>query len=1350
MSIQLLTRGPQDEYISGNPTVYFFKSVFKQYVNFELITEKIYDPTSPKPNSKMKIKIPKKYPLLSGIYIRYESSSDHNILEQFTKISLEIGGQIIQELTTEFLHINSKIIYKKDELNIYKDNIYGNYINIDINNDNTPLFNYFLKIPFFFNNYENTFPLYKIFNQEVNIIFQTEKTIKPLNNFFIYAEYINIDKKLLNKIKYDYFLIEQQQIRDYDISKKIDIQFKHPVKELMWVFRTEYKFQYGFNNIFKNLTLYANNVEISNQEDYYYNIILPSKYHQNTPNDVYIYSFSLNPENIFPTGTLNMSRLNSFEFSFDKINKSSTDFLYKNNNFTNNIRKLSNILDLFDVDFDYYVKTNQLNYKIIADLINTNLYITIKSFDSSTLLENINRFMNSTSLFVNNKYNFDNIQSLQYSFFEFENILNGNIVGSSTNIFDNFKSIDNILNTISRERRSTGVHRLCFPFSFYKLPIVILELDDLLPEHIRGMVYYKTENGVKILEPSTTYLEGDIMNLKSSSKKNRHNFIKYIEEPSYKKYLAETKSQNIKTTSRDFITTNKLGLTYLPNFLYTVFKQLRLFFYENRLKLVDPRVKVKVNQDSIPEYQTKDILKDDLKLKNFYSLFDEAKSEIKEFRDIDCSLDNLLYFTYKVNIEQTKFEIKTYTTYCITILKEFTENNTTYEVPYTGYVSKNETNNNFIRYYNLNENIIDKFVTPINDNNTLQKNIEYRMHWAKDIQIDPSPLLLGTRDGDTIVIDLSSVTSSNPNVLVNNVNNGYGTLIEGITFNGLDNAILQGGEIILTFPTISFQGAITYNSDDSNITKIKIFNDPLQNLPFTWVPVGLEPYYLTVRRDETGESYLHLSDTSHFTIPDPGTSNNTFNNIFKLSNEYSETQIQKLNKDNTSVSNVLGIDSPIAADDVPLSSISYKHDNDEDYFYIDVPDDNNLQRDYLYYTLSHIEYFNELTKDKIYFNITNFIDLYKCKINENAEALKIYNNIHSNISPEPVTIEEALEEIVKYYKNSNNTLENEIDFDKFINNFFINDVSFNKSTDLIYTNQYMIPIEDYQNEWTKEIYNTHNLVEIGNLLENITFIYNSKEEQFGNNNHKFEIDGSYDLSSGSYKYALYYHEINENYRIDLLIQKLKYMGTYSGDGIYTDYDSLLNKLIYPNEIKVYNLLLPFNFINIIDNDISALEYNTDERYGLFNHNSTIVQDYIIDLIYKDVFNKIQTFNYLNTYRTKINRFTNSGNKDVFNMLNDYQLVDGYTVNNIKHINYSSYQENNVHLAVFKLHLYNYFNHVKEIVDYIYDKINRLIIEDKSLDQLTYSQELTDILIIAKNFNILKFDSSGRCYLEFQN
>ena len=102
------------------------------------------------------------------------------------------------------------------------------------------------------------------------------------------------------------------------------------------------------------------------------------------------------------------------------------------------------------------------------------------------------------------------------------------------------------------------------------------------------------------------------------------------------------------------------------------------------------------------------------------------------------------------------------------------------------------------------------------------------------------------------------------------------------------------------------------------------------------------------------------------------------------------------------------------------------------------------------------------------------------------------------------------------------------------------------------------------------------------------------------------------------------------------------------------------------------------------------------------------------------------------------------------MLNDYQLVDGYTVNNIKHINYSSYQENNVHLAVFKLHLYNYFNHVKELVDYIYDKINRLIIEDKSLDQLTYSQELTDILIIAKNFNILKFDSSGRCYLEFQN
>ena len=84
------------------------------------------------------------------------------------------------------------------------------------------------------------------------------------------------------------------------------LHFKHPVKELLWTYINYYdnnqvtiKFN-EFNKLYK-------------RDNMYFTYIQPFQNHTNIPNDnsVYVYSFSLNPEDYQPSGTCNFSRLKS-------------------------------------------------------------------------------------------------------------------------------------------------------------------------------------------------------------------------------------------------------------------------------------------------------------------------------------------------------------------------------------------------------------------------------------------------------------------------------------------------------------------------------------------------------------------------------------------------------------------------------------------------------------------------------------------------------------------------------------------------------------------------------------------------------------------------------------------------------------------------------------------------------------------------------------------------------------------------------------------------------------------------------------------------------------------------------
>jgi hypothetical protein len=130
------------------------------------------------------------------------------------------------------------------------------------------------------------------------------------------------------------YLIEQNQYYfDMNINKELffaKIDFNHPVKEIIWVLQKNNRLinetndkkirwtNYGVNedgskNPIRQAKLDFNSYErVIPLDGNYFNYVQPYKHHSNTPADgINMYSFSLYPEEIQPSGSCNFTRLSN-------------------------------------------------------------------------------------------------------------------------------------------------------------------------------------------------------------------------------------------------------------------------------------------------------------------------------------------------------------------------------------------------------------------------------------------------------------------------------------------------------------------------------------------------------------------------------------------------------------------------------------------------------------------------------------------------------------------------------------------------------------------------------------------------------------------------------------------------------------------------------------------------------------------------------------------------------------------------------------------------------------------------------------------------------------------------------
>lgn len=303
-------------------------------------------------------------------YFSWIENIGYKLLEN---IDIEIGGNIIDRQYGKWLFIWNELaenIYKKKTI----DKLIGNVPELTTyNRDTKESYNLFIPLKFWFNrDYGVSIPLISLRFQDLVLRLKLS-SLKEC----IYTDYDNTKNDLIDKIKiynmsvmatYIYldnderkkfakasheYLIEQTKNNYFEVAKSkninLDLDFYHPLKYIVWTIQRSRNvsknlhFRYSNNtsnivNFFPEIDFDKNNTvsqcrlelnginRIEYQDGIYFNYIQPLECFSKTPVDgINVYSFSLNPLEIQPSGSCNFSKLNK-----KTLNIVLTDEFYNN------------------------------------------------------------------------------------------------------------------------------------------------------------------------------------------------------------------------------------------------------------------------------------------------------------------------------------------------------------------------------------------------------------------------------------------------------------------------------------------------------------------------------------------------------------------------------------------------------------------------------------------------------------------------------------------------------------------------------------------------------------------------------------------------------------------------------------------------------------------------------------------------------------------------------------------------------------------------------------------------------------------------------------------------------------
>ena len=355
--MQLVAYGAQDIYLTGNPQITFFKVVYRRHTNFSMESiEQTWNGTSDGANGRCTATISRNGDLVHRMYLEITEAAGGSVRNMdnpgaswITDVELEIGGQKIDKHTGLWMETWAELTEPnptgtvsnaagETATSFQKMSGMGG-VNVT-SGDGTGFTKVFVPLQFWFcRNPGLALPLIALQYHEVKIILNHTITLSwATGKNSLWADYIYLDtdeRRRFAQVSHEY-LIEQVQEQTVTVAVtggNTDLNFNHPVKELIWTVKkskvgVDVTANTGVHGSAANVTfgLKLNGHDRFAVRDFRYFTRTQVWQHHSGPggitpansggpgkfdDSIAVYSFALKPEEHQPSGTCNFSRIDN-------------------------------------------------------------------------------------------------------------------------------------------------------------------------------------------------------------------------------------------------------------------------------------------------------------------------------------------------------------------------------------------------------------------------------------------------------------------------------------------------------------------------------------------------------------------------------------------------------------------------------------------------------------------------------------------------------------------------------------------------------------------------------------------------------------------------------------------------------------------------------------------------------------------------------------------------------------------------------------------------------------------------------------------------------------------------------
>jgi hypothetical protein len=373
--MQLVAYGAQDIYLTGNPQITFFKVVYRRHTNFSMEAIEQTWNGSDTSDGRCTATISRNGDLVYRMYIEISNTgsdceSDSNVSNPgayfVNSVELEIGGQKIDKHSGQWMETWAELTEVNptgttaSSTDMSTSTLFQRMSGMGGVIKNTTFSHIFIPLQFWFcRNPGLALPLIALQYHEVKVILDHNFTsmcadasaaAKKATSNKLWADYIYLDtdeRRRFAQVSHEY-LIEQVQEQTASGATK-DLNFNHPVKELVWVGAWKAPAASptagsGVNlassiTAGKNFQLKLNGHDRFAARDYrYFTRTQVWEHHSGAGglasgggagdfNDsIAVYSFALKPEEHQPSGTCNFSRIDNAQLTMSGVTADLTIF----------------------------------------------------------------------------------------------------------------------------------------------------------------------------------------------------------------------------------------------------------------------------------------------------------------------------------------------------------------------------------------------------------------------------------------------------------------------------------------------------------------------------------------------------------------------------------------------------------------------------------------------------------------------------------------------------------------------------------------------------------------------------------------------------------------------------------------------------------------------------------------------------------------------------------------------------------------------------------------------------------------------------------------------------------------